>query len=75
MPWTHVTPMEEINRFVQLALSGRFSVTDLSEKFGISRKAGYKHRFGSDGRASDNTPNSILNRGSNWGGEIKRKLG
>lgn len=35
--------MEEINRFVMLALSGRFTVTDLCEQFGISRKTGYKH--------------------------------
>lgn len=34
--------MEEINRFVALAHSGRFSVTDLCEQFGISRKTGYK---------------------------------
>ena len=34
--------MEEINRFVVLAQSGRFSVTDLCEQFGISRKTGYK---------------------------------
>ena len=43
MPWQNVTPMEEINRFVVLACSGRFSVTDLCEQFGISRKTGYKH--------------------------------
>ena len=43
MPWQNVTPMEEINRFVILARSGRFSVTDLCEQFGISRKTGYKH--------------------------------
>jgi len=35
--------VEEINRFVVLAKSGRFSVTDLCEQFGISRKTGYKH--------------------------------
>jgi transposase len=35
--------MEELNRFVVLAQSGRFSVTDLCEQFGISRKTGYKH--------------------------------
>jgi transposase len=35
--------MEEINRFVVLAQSGRFSVTDLCEQFGISRKTSYKH--------------------------------
>jgi transposase len=43
MPWQNQTSMEEINRFVVLAQSGRFSVTDLCEQFGISRKTGYKH--------------------------------
>ena len=43
MPWQNLTPMEEINRFVVLAQSGRFSVTDLCEPFEISCKAGYKH--------------------------------
>ena len=35
--------MEEIIRFVMLARSGRFTLTDLCEQFGISRKTGYKH--------------------------------
>lgn len=43
MPWTNLTPMEEINRFVTLARSGHCSVSDLCEQFGISRKTGYKH--------------------------------
>ena len=43
MTWTNVTYMEEINRFVILARSGRFTVTELCEQFGISRKTGYKH--------------------------------
>ena len=43
MPWENITPMEEIIRFVSLAQTGRFTVTDLCEQFGISRKTGYKH--------------------------------
>lgn len=35
--------MEEIIRFVMLAQSDRFTVTELCEQFGISRKTGYKH--------------------------------
>ncbi len=35
--------MEEMISFVALAHSGRFTVTDLCEQFGISRKTGYKH--------------------------------
>ena len=34
--------MEEINRFVSLALSGRFAVAQLCADFHISRKTGYK---------------------------------
>ncbi len=45
--------MEEINRFVVLARSGRFTVTDLCEQFGISRKTAYKYleRYAADGLA------------------------
>lgn len=43
MAWKNVTPMEEIIRFVMLAQSARFTVTELCEQFGISRKTGYKH--------------------------------
>lgn len=43
MPWQNVTPTEVINRFVMFARSGHFTVTDLCEQFGISRKTGYKH--------------------------------
>ena len=43
MPWKNVTPMEEIIRFVLLAQTDRFTVTDLCEQFGISRQTGYKH--------------------------------
>jgi transposase len=35
--------MEQINRFVMLARSGQFSITELCEQFGISRKTGYKY--------------------------------
>lgn len=53
MPWQNVTPMEEINRFVVLAQSGRLTVTDLCEQFGISRKTAYKHlaRYAESGLA------------------------
>ena len=35
--------MEEAIRFTVLAQSGRFTVTELCEQFGISRKTAYKH--------------------------------
>ncbi len=51
MPWKTVTPMDEITRFVLLARTARFTLTDLCEQFGTSRKTGYKHleRFAADG--------------------------
>ena len=43
--------MDEIIRFVMLAQSARFTVSELCEQFGISRKTGYKHleRYAADG--------------------------
>ena len=43
--------MEEIIRFVMLAQSARFTVSELCEQFGISRKTGYKYldRYAADG--------------------------
>jgi transposase InsO family protein len=51
MPWQAITSMEEITRFVLLARSDRFTITDLCEQFGISRKTGHKHleRFAVEG--------------------------
>ena len=40
MPWTNVSHREEIHRFVILARIGRFTVTELSAQFSISRKTG-----------------------------------
>ena len=51
MSWKTVNPMDELIRFVRLAQSGRFTVSELCEQFGISRKTGYKHleRYAADG--------------------------
>lgn len=43
MPWKNTTPMEEIIRFVSLAQTDRFTITELCEQFNISRKTAYKH--------------------------------
>lgn len=42
MPWSETCRMEERARFVLAALEGRFTMTELCERFGISRKTGYK---------------------------------
>ncbi len=38
MPWRTTTPMEELIRFVTLAQTERFTLTELCKQFGISRK-------------------------------------
>jgi len=38
MPWKKVTSMDAITRFVMQAQSDRFTITELCEQFGISRK-------------------------------------
>ena len=43
MPWKDVEPMEEKLKFVVLAFSGRFTVKDLCEQFGVSRKIGHRN--------------------------------
>ncbi|MDQ8209092.1 helix-turn-helix domain-containing protein [Coraliomargarita sp. SDUM461003] len=45
--------MTERERFVMLAQTGRFTITDLCTDFGISRKTGHKYlrRYETDGRA------------------------
>jgi hypothetical protein len=42
MPWKNELPMEQKKRFINLAQSGRFTVSELSEEFGITRKTGHK---------------------------------
>ena len=53
MPWKETEPMTERERFVMLAQTGRFTITDLCTDFGISRKTGHKylHRYSAEGRA------------------------
>jgi transposase InsO family protein len=52
MPWKETEPMTERERFVMLARTGRFTITDLCTDFGISRKTGHKYlrRYEADGR-------------------------
>lgn len=51
MPWKEIIPMEEKLQFASLARSGRFSVKELSEQFGVSRKTAYKwlRRYAAEG--------------------------
>ena len=42
MPWKTELPMDQKQRFVSLAQSGHFTISELCEKSGISRKTGHK---------------------------------
>ena len=42
MPWSETSRMEERARFVLEALEGRFTMSELCYRYGISRKTGYK---------------------------------
>ncbi len=42
MPWKEVTPMSERKAFIQEALKAEVSISELCQRFGISRKTGYK---------------------------------
>ena len=43
MPWKTVDLMDQKLRFVHLAKSGRFTISELCHDFGISRKTGHKY--------------------------------
>lgn len=42
MPWRQTEPMTERVRFITLHQEGLYSMTELCDRFGISRKTGYK---------------------------------
>jgi len=42
MPWQEVCPMDEKVRFIGALRAQEESMTELCERFGISRKTGYK---------------------------------
>ena len=52
MPWTERTPMDERLRFVRDALSGRYTLTALCARYGVSRRVGYVWlaRYEAEGR-------------------------
>jgi putative transposase len=53
MPWKETTPMEERARFVEDFESALYNVTELCDRYGISRKTAYKwlKRYGFEGEA------------------------
>ena len=42
MPWLETSPMEQRKEFLEAAMRGEYSFTELCRRFGISRKNGYK---------------------------------
>jgi transposase-like protein len=77
MGWKKVLPMEEKERFVILASSDRYTITELCEQFGISRKTGHKwlSRYQSLGKAGledySKAPKSVHNKTSE---EVERLI-
>lgn len=53
MPWRATSPMEERIRFVKDEKAGLYTMSELCERYGISRKTGYKWlaRFEAEGAA------------------------
>src|SRR5712691_3318990 len=53
MPWTETEPMKERVRFVADAERGLYSMSELCERYGVSRRTGYKwlERYEADGPA------------------------
>ena len=51
MPWTRTDPMTERARFVLAHQDELYSMAELCQRFGVSRKTGYKwlHRFEAEG--------------------------
>ena len=54
MPWTATCPMEQRERFIADVRAGLYSMTELCERYGISRPTGYKwvERADEGGRAA-----------------------
>lgn len=52
MPWQETSPMEERVQFIEDYLEGYYPMTELTARYGISRKTGYKwlERFREQGR-------------------------
>lgn len=42
MPWTETNPMSERGKFIKDWQRGHFTVTDLAQRYGVSRKTAYK---------------------------------
>jgi putative transposase len=53
MPWLETAPMEQRERFIRDERLALYAMTELCERYGISRKTGYKwlDRFDAGGRA------------------------
>lgn len=68
MPWEEKTRMEQRGQFVEEFESALYTLSELCERYGISRKTGYKwlHRFGLEGEPGladrSRAPKSIPHR-------------
>ena len=77
MPWRSVKPMEEKIRFISDYLSNVFSFTELCERYGISRKTGYKwvDRYVEQGaRGLEDRPRCPSNKPHKTAGYIEQDI-
>ena len=53
MPWKEMLPVDQREKFIRDVRLGVFSISELCERYGVSRKTGYKWlaRFEEEGRA------------------------
>ena len=58
MPWLETAPMEQRERFIRDDRLALYTMTELCDRYGISRKTGYKwlERFDAGGRAGARRP-------------------
>ena len=42
MPWSQTSPMDQRTKFIADYLRESFSISELCERYGVARKAGYK---------------------------------
>ena len=77
MPWKNETPMETKHRFITLAQSDRYTITELCVDFGISRKTGHKwlERYASGGlKALEGRSRSPINIPGRTAAEVERLI-
>ena len=64
MPWSETDRMEQRARFVLDALQGHFTMSELCDRYGVSRKTGYKWIARYHGEGAVATPTGSASPGA-----------